>query len=169
MPEKLSRVSKKAENWLHSVASILLILIVVCVFEEVISRYIFGEAHSFIVDFTTWSMIWITFLLVGLIAKTRDHVSVDILPNRIPYRYKNPLLIFIDIISLIFAILMCWAGAEHIQLVYQLGNRSTSAIPTPMWIVRLCVPLGGLFLAFFSIEHLVADIRSLIKRKREKE
>jgi TRAP-type C4-dicarboxylate transport system permease small subunit len=37
----------------------------------------------------------------------------------------------------------------------------------PVWIVRISVPLGAFFLAFFSIEHLVDDVRHLIKRTGE--
>lgn len=167
--KKLGRLSQILETPLETGAGIFLILILVLVFSEVVSRYVFAASHGFMEEFSKWSQIWMAYLILGVIEKRRRHVGVDILPRRIPEKYRNILLIVTDAMALIFAAVLCWAGVGAIQLAHQLGLHSTTTVPTPMWIVRLCIPLGAVFLAFFSIEHLIIGIRSLGKHRGDKE
>lgn len=139
------------------------IVIAVLVFAQVISRTVFGTSHGFMEEFSKWSQIWLIFLLLGVVEKARGHVGIDILPRRLPEKYKTGLLVIFDIVTIIFAILLLWSGTQSCYHLWQTGLSSGTDIATPLWIVRLCFPLGGIFLAFFSAEHLVKDISSLRK------
>lgn len=166
---KLSKVSRILEAPLELVSGIFLLLILTFVFIEVISRYVFAASHGFMEEFSRWFQVWIAFMMLGVIEKRRRHIAIDILPGRLSGKYKNALMIVISIMNLIVAIVLGWAGIELTQLLRQTGVLSQTNIPTPMWIIRICVPLGAVFLAFFSIEHLITDIRSLVRQKRGKE
>ena len=166
---KLSRVSRILENPLELISGIFLLLILAFVFSEVVSRYVFAASHGFMEEFSRWFQIWIAYLMLGVVEKRRRHIAIDILPRRLSGKYKTALMIAISIMNLIVAIVLCWAGIELVQLLRQTGILSQTSVPTPMWIIRICVPLGAALLAFFSIEHLVTDIRSLVRRGREKE
>lgn len=162
--KKLSLVSRIAETALIPVSNVLLIGITIMVFAEVVTRYVFGQCYGFLEEFSTWSQVWFTYLLMGVVAKARQHIAVDILPRRLSERQKTAWLISADIVTLVFAIVLGWSGVEVCQNLKELELISATTIPTPVWIVRLCIPLGAAFLAFFSIEQLAADIGSLGKR-----
>jgi len=166
---KLSRGSQILQIPLESLANILMILIMALVFVEVISRYIFGQSHGFMEEFSKWSQIWFTFLMIGVVEKGRRHIAVDILPRKIPQKYVPLLLIVLDIVILIFAIFLWQSGFEGVLVSKEMGTVSAAEIPLPTWIVLLCVPIGATFLAFFSVEHLAADVRSLAKRTGREE
>ena len=166
---KLETVSRKLEGPLQVASNIFLILILAFVFSEVVSRYIFAQSHGFMEDFSKWSQIWLAYLMLGVIDRGRRHIAVDVLPRRLPERYKTALLIVLDIVVLSFAIILCWSGIESTIVIKKLGLLSGTEINTPMWIVRLCVPLGAMFLAFFSIQHLATDIVSLGKHRGSEE
>ena len=166
---KLGRVSRILEARLELISGIFLLLILGFVFSEVISRYVFEASHGFMEEFSRWFQIWIAYLMLGVIEKRRRHIAIDILPGRLSGKYKTALMAVISIMNLIVAVVLCWAGIELTQLLRQTGVLSQTNIPTPMWIVRICVPIGAVFLAFFSIEHLITDIRSLVRHKRDKE
>ena len=157
------------ETVLHSAGGFFVIAIALLIFTEVVSRYIFGESHAFVGEYSNWSMVWFTYLLLGAIERARGHITVDILPRRLPPRYKKVLLVVFDVVTLGFAIILLWSGVEVCLQWMQMGATSTSGIPMPLWVSRVCMPLGGVFLAFFAIEHLVKDIPSLGKQAREKE
>jgi len=140
-----------------------MLAMMVLVFAETISRYVFGISHEFVPAISSWLMVWVTYLMLGVILKTREHINVDILPTRIPPRYRTPLLISFDIISLIFAGLLCFGGIKYDLIVKQLDIHVVTVQFFPVWIVRISVPLGAFFLAFFSIEHLVNEVRYLVK------
>ena len=161
---KLGTVSRIIEKPLLAASNVLMGLIIILIFTEVVSRYIFGQSHGFMEEFSKWSQIWITYLMLAVVEKGRRHITVDVLFRRLPTRYQTILLVTIDIITLFFAIALVWSGVEFCQIVKALDYTTALEISVPMWIVRLCVPIGGIFLAFFSFEHLISDIRSLDKR-----
>ena len=103
--------------------------------------------------------------MLGAIFKARQHISIDILPASIPEKYLAVLFVFFDVVSLLFALLLCYGGIKFALMVMKTGVYSVSVSFIPMWIVRLSVPLGGLFLFFFSLEHLLLDIRPILKRQ----
>lgn len=166
---KLAGLSRILEVTLVPVSNILLILITGVVFTEVILRYIFGISYSILQAFSPWSMVWIGYLMMGVTEKGRRHVRVDFIPTRLPERYQTALLVVGDMACLAFSIFLFWAGIEMTQITKQAGLLSvTGEIRVPIWIVRLIVPLSAVLLAFFSIEHLIMDIRSLGKHTRGK-
>ena len=166
---RLETVSQKLEAPLQLASTIFLMLILALVFAEVVSRYIFGESLGFTNDFSTWSQVWLAYLMLGVIAKGRRHISIDILPRRLPDRYKPVLFLVFDVAILSFAIVLCWAGVRSILSIMALGLVSQTEIAVPLWIARLCIPLGAIFLAFFAIQHLAMDIVSLGKGSGDKE
>ena len=164
---KLAAVSRVLGNVCRSAAGVVMLAIMVLVFAETICRYVFGISHEFVPAISSWLMVWMTYLTLGVLLKTREHINVDILPTKIPKKYHTPLLTSFDIISFIFAVLLCFGGIQYDLMVKQLHIYVVTVQFIPVWIARLCVPLGGVFLAFFSIEHLIIDMQHLMKRNRE--
>jgi TRAP-type C4-dicarboxylate transport system permease small subunit len=165
----LTTVSRILTSNLRAAAGILMLVILALIFAEVISRYIFEEGHDFVPELSAWIMVWMAYLMIGINIKFRRDIMVDILPTRLPERYRTPLFICFDIVSLIFAILLVWAGIQYCEIVAHIGVKSTTSLAIHMWIVRLCVPIGSIFLAIFSIDRLITDIDSLKKSTVGKE
>jgi C4-dicarboxylate transporter DctQ subunit len=151
----------------RSAAGIAMLIIMVLVFGEIVSRYVFGVSHEFVPAISSWAMVWMTYFMLGVILKAREHISIDILPTRLSPRHRAILLTFIDIVSLAFAVLLCYGGLRYDLMVKQSNIYVVTVQFVPVWIVRICVPLGGFFLAFFSCEHLVYDARLLAGRGEE--
>lgn len=164
---KMAAVSTVLDAVCRSAAGVVMLAIMVLVFAEAISRYVFGISHEFVPAISSWLMVWVTYLMLGVILKTREHINVDMLPTRIPPKYRTTLLTFFDVVSLIFAVLLCLGGIKYDLIVKQLDIHVVTVQFFPVWIVRICVPLGAIFLAFFSIEHLITDARHLMKRSEE--
>jgi C4-dicarboxylate transporter DctQ subunit len=162
----LHKISRRLESHTELISGFFLILILAFVFLEVVSRYIFAASHGFMEEFSRWFQIWLAYLMLGVVEKRRRHIAIDILPGMLTGKTRDLLMIAISILNLIVAVVLCYAGIMLTQLLKQTGVLSQTAIPTPMWIVRLCIPLGAIFLAFFSIEHIVSDIRNLISQNR---
>ena len=164
---RLAAISKVLNIFCRSMAAVVMLAIMVLVFAEAVSRYVFGISHEFVPAVSSWLMVWLTYLMLGVILKAREHINVDILPTKIPEKYRAALLTFFDAISLIFAILLFFGGLRYDLMVRHSGIYTVTVQSVPMWIVRLCVPLGGAFLAFFSIEHLITDAQRIMKRGGE--
>jgi TRAP-type C4-dicarboxylate transport system permease small subunit len=166
---KPRRVSGILESPLELLCSVFLILILTLVFSEVISRYVFSASHGFMEEFSRWFQVWIAYLILGVVEKRRQHIAIDILPGILSGKCKSAVMIVVSVMNLIVAIFLCWAGIKMTHLLRETSVLSQTDIPTPMWIVRICVPLGAFFLGLFSLENLIADIRSLRNYSKEKD
>ena len=153
------KVGRIFESFIQSASNILMIMIMTLVFVEVISRYVFGQSYGFMEEFSKWAQIWIAYLMLGVIEKGRQHITVDVLSKRMPERYQTAMFIVLDIITLVFCIVLFFSGIETTRNWQALGYISNTGIP--LWIVMLSAPLGAIFLAFFAIEHIIVDIRSI--------
>ena len=151
----------------RSAAGLIMLIIMVLVFAEIVSRYVFNTSHEFVPAISSWAMVWMTYFMLGVILKTRQHIAIDILPARISPRHRAILFTFIDVVSLAFAVLLFYGGLRYDLMVKQSDIYAVTVQFVPVWIVRICVPLGGFFLAFFSCEHLVHDARLLAKQGEE--
>jgi C4-dicarboxylate transporter, DctQ subunit len=149
-------------------AGFIMLIIMVLVFGEIVSRYIFGVSHEFVPAISSWAMVWMTYFMLGVILKTREHINVDILPARISPRYRAILLTFIDVVSLALAVLIFYGGLRYDLMIKQSNIYAVTVQFVPVWIVHICVPMGSFFLAFFACEHLVNDARLLARRGEER-
>ena len=165
--DKLKGVSSTLESVCRLAAGALMLFMMVFVFAEIVSRFVFGVSHEFVPAISSWAMVWMTFFIFGVALKAREHISVDILPVSLPRKFQIPLLTFYDMVSLLFAILLCIGSIKYVQMVKNANVYAVTVQFIPMWIVRLCVPIGGIFLAWFSCEHLITDVRHLMGRGRE--
>ena len=157
------------ESFCRLAAGTLMLFMMVFVFAEIAGRFIFGVSHEFVPAISAWAMVWMTFFIFGVALKTREHISVDILPVSLPARFQTPLLTFYDLISLAFSILLCIGSIKYVLMVRDADVYTVTVQFIPMWIIRLCVPMGGLFLALFSCEQLINDLRLLMGRSKENE
>ena len=164
--DKLKGVSGTLESVCRLAAGALMLFMMVFVFAEIVSRFVFGVSHEFVPAISSWAMVWMTFFIFGVALKVREHISVDILPVSLPRKFQIPLLTFYDMISLLFAILLCIGSIKYVLMVRDANVYTVTVQFIPMWIVRLCVPIGGIFLALFSCEHLINDLRHLMSRGR---
>jgi TRAP-type C4-dicarboxylate transport system permease small subunit len=161
----LHRINQVLSTGCQLLANVLLILILVAVFAEVVSRYIFQQSHGSMEEFSKWSQIWIAYLMIGIVEQARGHIKVDILFNRLSAKGRIPLLIVFDITTLVFAVVLFWSGVQATANLYRLGLTSTSGIPVPMWTVMLAAPFGAVLLAFFGLQHLLDNVHTLTKEE----
>jgi TRAP-type C4-dicarboxylate transport system permease small subunit len=164
---KFSSASRVLSNICSSVAGAIMLIMTVVVFGEAMSRYVFGVSHEWVSPASAWMMVWMTYFILGVALKGREHINVDILQNRLSGTRRVSLLTFFDICTLAFAILLLIGGTQYDLMVKEGNIRNVSVQAVPMWLMRISVPLGSALLAFFSLEHLVRDIISLAHRSGE--
>jgi len=153
-------ISKIVSNFSQLIANVLLVLILLLVFVEVVSRYVFSVSHGAMEEIAKWAQIWVTYLMVGVVEKARGHINVDLFYSRLPQPVQLIFFIIFDIAIVVFGVLLFRSGVLVAQNWKQLEYVS-SAIPFPMWIIMLSAPLGACLLIFFAFERLISDFRSL--------
>jgi C4-dicarboxylate transporter DctQ subunit len=166
---KLKGFGNVLESVCRHAAAGLMLFMMVFIFAEIASRFLFNLSHEFVPAISSWAMVWMTFFTFGVALRAREHINVDILPGYLHGKGQTLLLAFYDVLSLLFAILLCIGSIKYLLMVKNADVFAVTVQFIPMWIVRLCVPLGGIFLALFACEHLIDDVWHLMNRDGEGE
>lgn len=159
-------LSKQIECPLQIISNCFLLIITGLVFVEVISRYVFGTSHAFTEEFSKTLMVWFVYLIVGVVMQKHGHVAVDLLPTRIKgVKGKSILNIIICSLVLLFCIVVFIAGVQTVAILKASGGVPPTEFGIPLWIVALCLPIGLIFLIFYTTTDLISSIYRLRKEE----
>jgi TRAP-type transport system small permease protein len=164
----LASSNKFLEAGLRGTAGLSMVVLMIAVFVEVVSRYIFHTSFDFIQDISTWLMIWLTYLVAGVLIKYRQHIDVNVGQDKLNKKIYLPMLVLSDIACLAFGVLLAIASIQHIGLVKEAVITSVTTLKVPMWTVKICLPLGGTIMAIFSLGALGKDVANLVTSKARK-
>ncbi|MCP4722996.1 MAG: TRAP transporter small permease [Desulfobacteraceae bacterium] len=140
--------------------TVALVLMVAMIFVNILSRAFFSVTFGVTEEWPVWLMIWSVFVFIGVNIQENAHISVDLLADKLKGKKRSMLNIFISVIMIVFGILFlyaCWSDMLNDKMIHV--NTITS-VPVPLWIVKLCMPLGMLFFLFNAIEKLMKEIQS---------
>ena len=138
-----------------------LVLMIAMIFINIISRYLFKVTFGVAEEWTVWLMIWSVFAFIGVDIKENAHLAVDLVPKMFKGKKRTTLELFISVVMLIFGVLFLCACWSDVLMTKMIHVRSITSIPVPVWIIKLCLPLGMIFFIFNSIERLLANIQDL--------
>lgn len=142
---------------------VALVLMVALIFVNILARTFFSVTFGVTEEWPVWLMIWSVFVFIGVDIQENAHISVDLLADKLKGNKRVILNIFISGIMIVFGILFlyaCWSDMLNDKMIHV---TTITSVPVPLWIVKLCMPLGMIFFLFNSIEKLMKDIRDLHK------
>jgi TRAP-type C4-dicarboxylate transport system permease small subunit len=140
---------------------IALSLMVAMIFFNILTRAFFSVTFGVTEEWPVWLMIWAVFVFIGVDVKENAHISVDMLADKLKGKQRSILNIFISVIMIVFGILFlyaCWNDMLNDKMIHV---TTITSVPVPLWIIKVCMPLGMLFFLFNSIEKLMNDIHTL--------
>lgn len=151
---------KKAEKYVtcaeNFVNGILIFVGIVVLFINIMMRYFFSAASTWVEEALRYSIIWVTFLGGSQCAKLGTHVGIDLMIQVMPkgiQRYFNGLAQFI---AAAFTAICAYAGVQTVNLVVETAQKSP-AMFMPMWVVYLAIPVGCLLMTVrFTIAGILA-------------
>lgn len=152
------KIDKILEVFLVVIMSILVIDVV----WQVASRYLLGNPSSFTDELAVFLLIWVGMAGAAYVKGKNEHLAIDILPDKLKPRNKNRLLIFINILIIIFSLTILIIGGAWLTYTrFQMGQVS-SALQVPLGYVYMILPVSGLLMTYYSID----DIGKLIKENK---
>lgn len=159
-------IIRTLSDWMEMVLKmsglLSLVLMIGLIFFNIISRFLFQVTFGIAEEWPVWLMIWGVFVFIGLDIKENAHLSVDIIKNKLPEKHKMRFDVFSSIIMIIFGVLFLAACWSDVTLTKMILVRTITSIPVPLWIVKLCLPMGMIFFIFHSIEKLLGEVQILL-------
>jgi len=127
----------------------LLTFIMFAVCWEVVSRYFLGHGIIWVIEFSEYTLLYITFLGTAWLLKRDGHVKMDIVLNRL--NPKTQLLInsITSILGAFLCLVIAWAGADVALDHLQRGLHQPTLISPPDFPLFVIIPVGS-FLLFIQ-------------------
>ncbi len=150
--DTLTNISVACAKWCGvSTAFVMTVMI----FLQVVYRYVLGESLSFSEELARYMFIWSVAMGSALALRTRSHIGVEILVERLPASAAKPAKVLACVISLVFYGMLVWYGFE---MVGETMDQESAALELPMGYVYLAVPLSAIVLFICEIKNVLDDL-----------
>ena len=158
-PGLLRRIDRSTEKGLSAVLIVLMAVMVLDVTWQVASRFLLRDPSSFTEELAGYLLIWVGLLGAAYALKTRAHLGIDLLSNRLRGPSRRVVEITAHLLVIVFALfVMLIGGARLVGLAFRLEQIS-AAMGMKVGYVYLAVPLSGALMILFSLTAVVEVIR----------
>ncbi|WP_407666153.1 TRAP transporter small permease [Microbulbifer bruguierae] len=154
---------QKIEKALALVLGSLLALMVLDVTWQILTRFLPMQPSSYTEELARYLLVWIGLLGGAYAYRKRSHLGIDLLTNALHGAARKSVQIFVVLVCFAFAAsAMVYGGAKLMLLTFELKQYS-AALNIPMGFVYSVLPLSGLLICLFSVDHLI----ELVNAKQE--
>lgn len=146
--EKLDDVITKLTRYLLIIG---MVIMVVLVFTQVVTRYFVGNTPFFIEETSRGMLIWVSLLGASLALRRGQHIGVEFFVKKLPEKIQP----FINALAImfVFGFLLFFLYASFKYSIKQTGL-SSATLPISMFWFYLALPVGG----FLMILQLIFSL-----------
>ncbi len=151
---------QKIEKVLGVFLASLLALMVLDVTWQILTRFLPMQPSSYTEELARYLLVWIGLLGGAYAYRKKSHLGIDLLTNALHGAKRKALQVFVVLVCFAFAAAaMVYGGAKLMLLTFELEQYS-AALNIPMGYVYSVLPLSGLLICLFSVDHLIELVSS---------
>ncbi len=128
------------------VAGILLLLVALFVSYSVTLRYMHYKPPIWILQFTEYALLWITFLGAAWLLRMDGHVRIDTFVMLMGRRLRRVVETVVDLLGSLVCIVILWFGVEKTLDLFRRSVMDVKGISLPEYPLFLIIPVGALLL-----------------------
>ncbi|MBD5642277.1 MAG: TRAP transporter small permease [Desulfovibrio sp.] len=148
-------------RWLELILKALVIigngLMLLLVFGQVITRYVFNYTPSFGEELARYLFVWVVFLSLPLVARYGGHMAIETLTSRVHGATLKFLNIMADLFTIAFLAIMVVCG---IQMVMRTSYQTSPAMMIPMSWVYAVIPFGCAVMLLYVVMNLIDVLKT---------
>ncbi len=132
--------------------------VVVVTSMQVIARYVFNNSFTWAEETARYLFVWGTMIAAGLGFREGAHLSLDIVEDKLGRR-ANIILNYVSIVMVtLFSCTLIYYGTK---LVIHNITITSPALKISLAIPYAGIPVGGLTILIFYLEHSLKKIKAL--------
>ena len=125
------------------VAGAVLIFVVASITFEVVMRYFLNRPTSWVVDFSQYALVYITFLAAAWVLKREGHVKIEVLVDYLPQKTQRALNTTTSIIGALLCGLFFWYSLQITVEAFEAKAMFVEATVVLKWPILMVLPLGS--------------------------
>jgi TRAP-type C4-dicarboxylate transport system permease small subunit len=130
---------------LANAGMVLLFLLMLSVCWEVFSRYYLGRGTAWVIEFSEYSIFFMTFMGTAWLLRKDGHVEMDIVVKALQAKTQQALKATTSIVCALVCLLLTWSGAE-VSLDYLQRDLHRPTLLAPPYFPLFAVIPTGFFL-----------------------
>jgi TRAP-type transport system small permease protein len=149
---------------LIAIASVLLLGVVLCVFLQVVFRYVLSQPLSWSEELARFLFAWASMLGAAAGAVTILNQGIDLLTKKFSENIQREIDLFARLVTVVTSFILLIKGFE---LTVRVHDQTSSAIGVRMSFVYVAVPVGLFFIFIIIILDTVNQIYNQRSIKEE--
>lgn len=116
---------------------------------EIGMRGFLNRPQAWVLDYSSYSLLYLTLLGAAWLLKREKHVILDIVINQFNEKTRTLLNIVTSILCAVTCLFITWYGTKATWMLFQSGLYFFTEMRTLQWIVYCVIPVGS-FLLFIQ-------------------
>jgi TRAP-type C4-dicarboxylate transport system permease small subunit len=130
-----------------SLGAAILAFLMIAVCWDVLARAFAGRPLTWVLEFTEYGLLYMTFLCAAWVLKTEGHVTNDVLFSRLSPKSQSLLNLITSILGAMICLVLTWFGAGVTWEKLQSGAYQPTPIEPPDFPIFVIIPIGCFLLS----------------------
>jgi TRAP-type C4-dicarboxylate transport system permease small subunit len=143
---KLDRFLGIVNGVMAGIGAIMVIFMMLAISYSVMMRYLFNQPTAWIVEISSYLMLYITFLGTAWLLRRDGHVEIDLFTAMMKPRTKAKLKAILSIGGAAVGFILTWKGALITIDYFKRGVMAMDILNTPQFLLMAIIPIGGFLL-----------------------
>ncbi len=148
-------MKNKIDLILERILIVLMLVLVLDVLWQVLSRYILASPSSFTDELAGFLLIWVGVLGAAYVTGKKQHLAIDLLIQKSKPKNQIRLLFLVNACIALFALLVMIVGGTWLVITRFQFNVTSAALHLPLGYVYCVLPLSGLLMLYYSVDFMV--------------
>lgn len=157
---KIGSLFDKILRVLFVLACVLLIFVMLSVCLEIVMRYFVGRPQSWVVEISSYSLLFITFLSAGWVLRREGHVKIDLVLDLLSPRLRFGLNTITSVLSALMWLVITWYAGEATWDMYQTSERICTILEPLKYPLFAIIPVGSFILFIQSLRRTFGYVDS---------
>ena len=134
------------------IAALMVLFMMLAISYAVAARYLWGESLPWVVEVSSYLMLYITFLGTAWLLRQNGHVEVDLVLSNLKPRTAAGFRAVTSVAGALVSLVLAWQGAVVTIDYFEREVTVMGILDTPQWMLVGVIPLGGflLFIVFVA-------------------
>ncbi|MBN1548851.1 MAG: TRAP transporter small permease [Syntrophaceae bacterium] len=158
-------------DWLNTamawIAALMVIFMMFAISYDAVARYFWGQSLPWVVEVSSYLMLYITFLGTAWLLREKGHVEVDLVLSNLKPRTAAGLRAVTSIVGALVSLVLAWQGSVVTIDYYQRDVTVIGILNTPQWMLLTVIPLGGFLLFIVFIGRIWTLARFAIGKEQK--
>ena len=144
---RTARIFDRLIDLCVALAALILFLTWMSICVNVAMRFFLHRPQVWVMEFSEYGILYITFLGGAWVLKKEGHVKVDWVLNYLKPRNCALLNTITSFVGIILFLIITWYGAETTWSHFVRGTYRITLLEIPMYLILAVIPIGSFFIS----------------------